>query len=324
MTGPDDAVGERVAVAVGVVGRGLDLAAADLVVADERDALGRRRAERGAGQREPVLRRVVRLAHRVAPRQAVARVVDLVEDRRATGRARCGCGAASGAPATCAYVNTAPWKSEPIGPTEFGSDGSSGCRRASAAAAHWLRRWSVGQTTITRGDLARVEQPVGELEREGGLAGAGGRGGQEVLGPVLLPALERLDLPGAQPSCSCHRCVAPPLRSSERTPYLLAADDSVVRNASVAGRREVPRGGRVPAGRCVRTGAGLRRAVGRAEHAEHRPAAVRESRRLRDLRRADVVRRVQVGGDSALVDDAARGLRDEPPRETVAARRPRR
>ena len=78
---PDDVVGQRVGVAVGVVGH----RARDPVVAgrvgDERDRVDVG-AERRAGQREPPGGRLEGLAHPLAPRHRVAGVVDLVEDHQ--------------------------------------------------------------------------------------------------------------------------------------------------------------------------------------------------------------------------------------------------
>ena len=80
-TGPDDVVGQRVGVAVGVVGdRARDAVVAGRV-GDERDRVDVG-AERRAGQRQPAGRRLERLAHALAPRQRVAGVVHLVEDHQ--------------------------------------------------------------------------------------------------------------------------------------------------------------------------------------------------------------------------------------------------
>ena len=79
--GPHDAaVGERVRVAVLVVGHGLVA-----VVRDERDR-ARVGTKRRAGEREPAARAVERLADRGAPGPVLRRVVQLVEDdERAAG-----------------------------------------------------------------------------------------------------------------------------------------------------------------------------------------------------------------------------------------------
>ena len=79
MTGPHDAVAERVAVAVRVVGGGAPDAVLALLVRDEGDGVGVR-AERRTGEGEPAGRRLERLQARLAPRLAVTGVVDLVED----------------------------------------------------------------------------------------------------------------------------------------------------------------------------------------------------------------------------------------------------
>ena len=56
------------------------------LVAHERDALVGPGPERGAGQAQPPLGRLERLGRRLAPRQAVAGVVDLVEDDQRAAR----------------------------------------------------------------------------------------------------------------------------------------------------------------------------------------------------------------------------------------------
>ena len=78
---PHDVVGQRVGVAVGVVGDAARHAVPAGGVGDERDRVDVG-AERRAGQGEPPLRRLERLAHRVAPRHRVAGVVHLVEDHQ--------------------------------------------------------------------------------------------------------------------------------------------------------------------------------------------------------------------------------------------------
>src|SRR5829696_2171668 len=63
-------------------------------------------------------------------------------------------------------------------------------------------------------------------------------------------------------------------------------------------------------------GCDVRRFV--AEH-QRGPAEVGEPGGGRDARRSRVVERVQVGRDAALVKDAPGSLRDQAPRETLAA-----
>src|SRR3954454_13744296 len=63
-------------------------------------------------------------------------------------------------------------------------------------------------------------------------------------------------------------------------------------------------------------GCDVRRFV--AEH-QRRLAEVGEPGGGRDARRSRVVERVQVGRDVALVEDAPGGLRDQAPREALAA-----
>src|SRR5690606_23243681 len=76
---PAGVVGERGAVAVGVVGAAALEPFGVLLVRDERDRVVVR-AERGAGELEPPGGGLERLADAVAPGPGVARVVDLVED----------------------------------------------------------------------------------------------------------------------------------------------------------------------------------------------------------------------------------------------------
>ena len=76
-----DVVGERVAVAVGEVGHRARDAVGAGRVGDERDRVDVG-AERRAGQGQPPGGRLERLAHRLAPRQRVTRVVHLVEDHQ--------------------------------------------------------------------------------------------------------------------------------------------------------------------------------------------------------------------------------------------------
>ncbi len=74
-----DAVGQRVGIAIGVVGLGMLEARGVRFIGDERDRAVVA-AERGAGQRQPPRRVVERFPDGVAPRLGVTAVVDLVED----------------------------------------------------------------------------------------------------------------------------------------------------------------------------------------------------------------------------------------------------
>ena len=78
---PHDAVGQRLGVAVGVVGLERFSAVAVGLVGDERDGAVVA-AERCAGQRQPPGRIVEGLADGLAPALGVAAVVDLVEDHQ--------------------------------------------------------------------------------------------------------------------------------------------------------------------------------------------------------------------------------------------------
>ncbi|MPN34930.1 hypothetical protein SDC9_182424 [bioreactor metagenome] len=77
----DDPVGQRLGIAVVVVRARTHRALAVRFVRDERDRV-RIGAERGAGQRQPPLRRLAGLADRLTPAQGVTGVVDLVEDHQ--------------------------------------------------------------------------------------------------------------------------------------------------------------------------------------------------------------------------------------------------
>ena len=85
----DDAVGERVGVAVRVVGLRALVTLVVRFVGDERDGTVVA-AERGSCEREAAGRVAVRLADRVAPALRVAAVVDLVEDHQRASRRRAG------------------------------------------------------------------------------------------------------------------------------------------------------------------------------------------------------------------------------------------
>ena len=91
--GPDDAVGERVAVAVGVVGGGPPDAVVALLVRHEGDGVGVG-PEGRTGEREPPGRGLERLQARLAPGLGVTGVVDLVEDDEGLALLASGCGAA--------------------------------------------------------------------------------------------------------------------------------------------------------------------------------------------------------------------------------------
>ena len=82
--GPDDAVGERSAVAVAVIGAREADAVLVGVVLDERDRRGVA-AERGSRQQQAPRRAAVGLAQRVAPAERVAAVVHFVEDDEGAG-----------------------------------------------------------------------------------------------------------------------------------------------------------------------------------------------------------------------------------------------
>ncbi len=189
-------VGEGVPVAVGEVREAARHAVLVGGVPDERDRVDVG-AERRAGQRQATVRRVERLAHRVAPRHRVARVVDLVEDHQrleALGadpqRQRVGCDAGVGhrdaevvlrrpsLPAGVRRVERDPRLARGLGPLRLEVLG--GCDDGDPL------------------DPALREQLGGDRQRERRLAGAGRRDREVVTGRGGEVPGDRLGLPGAQ------------------------------------------------------------------------------------------------------------------------------
>ena len=160
---PDDVVGQRLLVAVGVVGAAdqpMPLAVvaleAVLLVADEGDALVGLGAERRPGQAQPAGREAEGLLGRLAPGEAVTGVVHLVEDdQRLDARWR-GRRAASACRRPARRWSRSPGCRRAPGRRRWSGPGPGRCPSASAASAHCMRRWSVGQTTTTRATSRRA------------------------------------------------------------------------------------------------------------------------------------------------------------------------
>ena len=210
---PDHAVGQRLGVAVGVVGAAAQQALAVRRVVDERDRVVVA-AERRPGQREPARRGRERLAHPLAPRARVARVVHLVEDhQRAPGL---------GAVAVQHRVG---------GDAGVGDRDAGVVRRRGAGRVAEVRvqrdpdrrrgRRPLVLEVLGRGDDGdRGDRPVGEQlrghpQREGGLAGTRRRDGEEVLRPRRQVAGQRAALPGAERAAG-RRAPCPARRPRQR------------------------------------------------------------------------------------------------------------
>ncbi len=193
---PHDVVGQRVRVAIRVVGD----AARDTVgagrIGHERDRVDVG-AERRTGQREPPLGRIERLTHRLAPRARVTRVVHLVEDHQ---------------------------RLEPLGadPVRQRVRGDAGVRHGNADVVLAGLALLAGVRRIDRDPGARrgfgplrlqvlgggddgdpVDDPPrqqlgGHGQREGRLTRTRGRDGEEVLRVVGEVPLHRRRLPRAQ------------------------------------------------------------------------------------------------------------------------------
>ena len=193
---PHHAVGQRLRVAVRVVRAAAQQALAVRDVVDERDRVVVA-AERRPGQRQAARRRRERLAHALAPRPRVARVVHLVEDhQRASG------------------LRAVAVQHRVRGDAGVG-DGDAGVvrrRRTGRVAEVRVQRDPDrrrgdrplvlevlgGGDDGDRGDRPVGQQLGGHAQREGGLARARRRDGQEVLRPGGEVAGQGTALPGAQ------------------------------------------------------------------------------------------------------------------------------
>ena len=147
-TGRTIAVGQRLTVAVAVVGLRAKPAAAVRLVADERDRIGVG-AERGAGQHQPPGRRSERLAYGLAPAEGVAGVVDLVQDHQGLeGLGPDPEGQRIGRDAGVGERDAGEVRL--VFPCFTPKLGSMARLILAAASAHWVFRCSVGATMITR------------------------------------------------------------------------------------------------------------------------------------------------------------------------------
>ncbi len=191
---PDDAVAERVAVAVGVVGGGPADPVVALLVRDEGDRV-RVGPEGRSGQGQAPGRRVEGLQAGLAPGLRVTGVVDLVEDDE--GLALLAAVAVQHRP----NADTGVGDRDPVVVLAERSGGVLGVepdaypgRRLRPLLLQVLGRRDDGHLLH---DVV-VQQPGGEGEREGGLAGAGRGDREEVPRLVLDVAVERPLLPGTQ------------------------------------------------------------------------------------------------------------------------------
>ena len=281
---PHHLIGQRLPVAVGVVGHRSQQFAVGLVV-DERDPLPRLGAERGPGQAEPPVHVAERLAGGLAPGQPVTGVVDLVEhDQRAL-------------PAAAGRVDR-----RPAGDLGVGGDVAVRAGRDRALRVRHLRvehhpggARRVGPLRPQVVGRAHHHHPVDrparrssrprDRQREGRLAGARRRGQQEVPARAgVVVGRQRLPLPRPQPR----------LIQADRTHIHPIC--RTVRSRHLAGRGKTPDAGRhratarsvVPAAR----GPSSTLPPARAEFAHPRRATVTSAR----LSRASPRRRPSVTG----------------------------
>ncbi len=191
---PDYVVGERVAVPVRVIGGGAPDPVRPLLVRDEGDGVGVG-PERRTGQREPPGRGLERLQARLAPGLGVAGVVDLVEDDQ--GLALLDAVAVQHR----THADTRVGDRDPVVlPAErAGAVLGVELDPHSGRGLRPLLLQVLGRRD--HGDLLHdvvVQQPGGEGQREGRLAGAG-RGDREEVTRLLLDVLlHRPLLPGTQ------------------------------------------------------------------------------------------------------------------------------
>ena len=197
--GAHDAVGERLPVAVAVVGDTRQGAVAVRLVADERDALVDPCAEGRASQRNSSASRLEGLGDGLAPGQPVAGMVDLVEDHE---RAAGVLGATAVHSRSHRHLGVGRDVADDVGPQSV----RVGERRVQQDAGGERRLRPLGAQVVGRSDhddpvdLTPLEQLGGQAQREGRLAGARRRGDQEVATGRVAVGLQRFDLPGAQPT----------------------------------------------------------------------------------------------------------------------------
>ena len=191
-----DAVTQRAAVAVGVVGLRDPDAAVVAQVAHERDGRGVR-SERRAGERQPPRRRLERLADRVAPAERVAAVVHLVEDHeralRLGERAVQGCLDRDLRVGDDDAVELPRFARVPVAELRVEPDAGA-VRGIRPLPLEVLGRRDDGDAV----DDALLQQDAGEPQRERGLAGARRRGDEEVAVRRREVVVERLLLPRPQ------------------------------------------------------------------------------------------------------------------------------
>jgi hypothetical protein len=186
---PDDGVGQRLLVAVGVVGAAdqpdpavaVVALEAVLLVAHKGNALVGLGAERRPGQAQPAGGEPVGLLDRLAPREAVTGVVHLVEDHQCLDRGRAG-----GVQHRLAgdlrvrghvALGAGAHRSDGVGQARVQHDAHG------VGGVGPLQPQVVGRADHhDPGDLPPRQQPRGQGQGEGGLARARGRGDQEVLG----------------------------------------------------------------------------------------------------------------------------------------------
>ncbi len=203
---PDDAVGERLGVAVDVIGLRAREAVGAALVGDERDGAVVA-AERRAGQREPARRVAEGLEDRLAPTLRVAAVVDLVEHHERLAVLGAHAVPARVAGHLCIGDDHAVVLVGVLGGriAELGVE-----READACGGRSPLRLEVlgGDDDGDALDGPVGQQFRGDAQREGRLAGARGRDGEEVARSVLQVAHHGATLPAPQ-SLGAGRCISP-------------------------------------------------------------------------------------------------------------------
>ncbi|GMA27507.1 hypothetical protein GCM10025874_07600 [Arenivirga flava] len=193
-------------------------------------------AERGPREREAPGSGAEGLADGVAPAERVAAVVHLVEDHeRATALGDAPVHLGLDGDLRVGHRDAVPVAGEPaVGVAELGVEPQADAVRSVGPLAFEVLGGGDDRDPV---DGAPIAQLLGEAEREGRLAGAGGRVDEEVAGLASEVLIERFGLPGAQ------------------------AIGGAPGRAAREGR------GEVVAGRVVRRGAGIRDGIeGRRAH----------------------------------------------------------
>ena len=189
-------VAQRVAVAVGEVRLGAGEALPVLLVGDEGDLRGVG-AEGRAGQGQAAGGGVEGLPHSVAPGAGVPGVVDLVEDHQ--GALGLGPGAVQRrVHADLGVGDRDALEVRAVGALGVGEVRVQGDAHPGGGVGPLRLQVLRGGDHRDAADRALGQQTGRDLQREGGLAGAGGGHGQEVLRRAVAVQLERLGLPGAQ------------------------------------------------------------------------------------------------------------------------------